>query len=67
MVIHRGPHYHVSDSPVISSLLLLALLAFRSGDFQESYSLVSKSLQIFPNHNDSKELKENLEKLFSAT
>ena len=44
----------------------VALLAYRSGDFQEAFSLVSKSLALFPGHNDSKELKENLEKLFSS-
>jgi tetratricopeptide repeat protein 8 len=42
-----------------------ALFAYRAGEFQESYSLVTKALVIYPNHNDSKELKETLEKLFA--
>lgn len=45
---------------------LLALFAFRSGEFQEAYTLVTKALAVYPNHNDSKELKENLEKLFAV-
>jgi NifB/MoaA-like Fe-S oxidoreductase len=44
---------------------LTALFAYRAGEFQESYSLVNKALAIYPNHNDSKELKETLEKLFA--
>jgi hypothetical protein len=44
----------------------VALFAFRSGEFQESYTLVSKALAVYPNHNDSKELKETLEKLFAV-
>lgn len=41
-----------------------ALLAYRMGDFQESYNLVSKALQIYPNHVDSKELQQLLQKTF---
>jgi hypothetical protein len=55
------------------SLLLLtlsvsqpvALFAYRAGEFQEAYSLVTKALTVYPNHNDSKELKDTLEKLFA--
>lgn len=43
-----------------------ALLSYRLGEFQEAHQKVSRALKLFPNHSDSKELKENLEKLFST-
>ncbi|OMJ89326.1 hypothetical protein SteCoe_8529 [Stentor coeruleus] len=44
----------------------LALLAFRTGQMQESFSLVSKSLAIFPEHADSKELMKTLRSQFES-
>ena len=37
-----------------------ALLCFKLGEFQESYSLVEKSLAIFAAHADSNELRKSL-------
>eukprot|EP00708_Paratrimastix_pyriformis_P002694 GAFH01001446.1.p1 GENE.GAFH01001446.1~~GAFH01001446.1.p1 ORF type:complete len:500 (+),score=205.90 GAFH01001446.1:113-1612(+) len=42
-----------------------ALLAFKVGEFQESFKLVEKALQIDPLHPDSQELKKQLQQLFS--
>ena len=42
-----------------------ALLAFKLGDFQESFELVSKSLEAFPDHSDSAELMRQLKQHFS--
>jgi tetratricopeptide repeat protein 8 len=44
-----------------------ALLLYRLGDFQEAYSNVCKALEIYPNHDDSKELKDTLQKLFASS
>jgi hypothetical protein len=38
---------------------------FKKGDFQESYNMVLKSLELFPDHEDSRELLKNLKKHFS--
>mmetsp|Transcript_19896 Transcript_19896/g.28602 ORF Transcript_19896/g.28602 Transcript_19896/m.28602 type:complete len:502 (-) Transcript_19896:249-1754(-) len=57
--IEVGPHLF---EPLYNS----ALFAFRSGEFQEAFNLVTKALSVYPNHSESKELKENLEKLFGA-
>jgi tetratricopeptide repeat protein 8 len=65
IVVEYGLHMK-TELIFIVNIDFVALLAFRSGDFQESFSLVSKALQLYPNHHDSKELKENLEKLFSS-
>lgn len=43
-----------------------ALLSFQLGELQESFNLVNKALQIFPDHADSKELLENLRNHFSC-
>ena len=45
----------------------IALLLYRLGDFQDAYTNVSKSLEVYPNHDDSKELKETLQKLFATS
>lgn len=45
----------------------LALLAYRTGDFQDAHNYVSKALQIYPNHIDSKELLSTLQKTFLNT
>lgn len=44
-----------------------ALLLFRLGDFQEAYLNVCKALEVYPNHDDSKELKDSLAKLFASS
>jgi hypothetical protein len=38
---------------------------FKRGEFQESYTMALKSLELFPEHEDSKELIKNLKKHFS--
>lgn len=43
-----------------------ALLLWKRGDFQESYKMVQKALELFPEHVDSKELKKNLTQHFAA-
>lgn len=42
-----------------------ALLAYKLGEFQESYQLVEKALGIFPEHSESKELMRLLREHFS--
>ena len=42
-----------------------ALLAFKTGDFQESFELVTKALEVFPEHADSLELKKQLTQHFT--
>lgn len=42
-----------------------ALLAYKLGNHQESYKLVSKSLEAYPNHSDSQDLKGQLKALFT--
>eukprot|EP00727_Mastigamoeba_balamuthi_P014340 m51a1_g9530 putative tetratricopeptide repeat protein 8-like isoform x2 (553) ;mRNA; f:775481-777656 len=54
-----GPYLH---DPYYNA----ALLYFRLGDFQESAKQVLQSLRIFPEHEDSKELKRQLDDLFSG-
>ena len=44
----------------------LALLASKMGDYQESYARVKQSLDIFPDHKDSSDLKAQLEKHFTV-
>jgi hypothetical protein len=39
---------------------------YRTGDLQEAYRLVRKSLELFPDHTDSKELLETLQTHFDA-
>lgn len=71
--IQVGPHLYeplYNSGKCIQSLasyltMWLALMAFRSGEFQDAFSLVCKALAIYPNHQDSKELKENLDKFFT--
>lgn len=43
-----------------------ALLLWKKGDFQESYKMIQISLELFPDHVDSKELKKNLTQHFAA-
>ena len=38
---------------------------FKRGEFQESYNMALKSIELFPDHEDSKELLKNLRKHFS--
>ena len=42
-----------------------AYLMFKRGEFQESYTMALKSLELFPDHEDTKELIKNLKKHFS--
>jgi len=49
---------------LIGVVVLIALLAYRTGDFQEAHNSVTKALQIYPNHIDSKELLTTLQKTF---
>eukprot|EP00741_Cyanophora_paradoxa_P011225 tig00020554_g10845.t1 len=42
-----------------------ALLAFKLGDFQESFELVSKALEAYPDHSDSHELMKQLKHHFT--
>ena len=42
-----------------------ALVAYRTGEYQESYMAVQKSLEVFPDHADSKELFKMLQKCFA--
>ncbi len=42
-----------------------ALLSFKLGDCQDSFDLVSKSLQAFPDHTDSQELLKSLKRHFT--
>jgi hypothetical protein len=44
-----------------------ALMAYRLGDFQESFGLAAKALKLYPNHVDSKELQALLQKTFLNT
>lgn len=44
----------------------MALLTFRTGQMQESFSLVNKALTIFPDHADSKELLKTLKSQFES-
>lgn len=41
-----------------------AILSYRMGEYQEAYKNVKKSLEIYPNHFDSKELMLQLENIF---
>ena len=45
--------------------LLTALLAYKLGDFQESFELVEKSLAAFPTHSDSLDLMKQLQHHFT--
>ena len=42
-----------------------ALLAFKTGEFQEAYERVEKALECYPEHADSVELKKQLKKHFT--
>ena len=39
-----------------------AFLMFRNGEFKESFEMVEKALELYPEHEDSKQLKRNLQK-----
>lgn len=41
-----------------------ALMSYRMGDFQDSYTLASKALKLHTQHVDSKELQAMLQKTF---
>jgi tetratricopeptide repeat protein 8 len=43
-----------------------ALLAFKTGEFQESFDLAKRALEIFPDHSDSQELLKQLKNHFST-
>lgn len=49
---------------LVLTVVLAALLAYRTGDFQDAHNYVTKALQIYPNHIDSKELLTTLQKTF---
>lgn len=55
--IRLGPH---AFEPPYNS----ALLSFKLGDSQESYNLVTKALECYPEHADSKELLQQLRAKF---
>ena len=42
-----------------------AYLMFKRGEFQESYTMSLKSLELFPEHEDSRELIKGLKRHFS--
>jgi tetratricopeptide repeat protein 8 len=42
-----------------------AFLMFKRGEFQESYTMALKSQELFPEHEDTRELIKNLKKHFS--
>lgn len=44
-----------------------ALMSYRMGDFQDSYTLATKALKLHPHHVDSKELQAMLQKTFLNT
>jgi len=62
---------YARNNPIYSSVtrwnivFLLALLAYKIGDFQDAYTKVSKALQAYPNHSDSLELKRQLEQFLT--
>ena len=39
---------------------------YKRGEFHDSYNMVLKSLELFPEHEDSKELMNNLKKHFTT-
>lgn len=41
-------------------------MAYRMGDFQEASKYVNKALALYPNHTDSQELQNLLQKIFAA-
>ena len=43
-----------------------ALVTYKLGDYQESYRLVKSSLEAYPDHFYSKEVRRHLDALFSA-
>ena len=45
--------------------VVAALLAYKLGDFQESFELVEKSLAAFPTHSDSLDLMKQLQHHFT--
>eukprot|EP01035_Chromulina_nebulosa_P017226 gene17226-22751_t len=54
-----GSHLY---EPVYNS----ALMSYRLGDFQDAYAYTEKSLKVYPNHVDSQDLLNILQKLFST-
>ena len=42
------------------------LLAYKLGNYQESYALVTKALEIYPDHTDSTDLLKTLKRLFAV-
>ncbi|KAH3744722.1 TRP protein for ciliary function [Pelomyxa schiedti] len=56
---YNCPHLH---EPLFNG----ALLMFRLGDLQESFQLVSRALDLFPDHQDSQELKRMLDEHFTT-
>ena len=60
---------HLYDCRCIHLFLLcsfLALMAYRMGDFQEAYNCTQKSIAVYPNHTDSKELSSLLQSMFTS-
>lgn len=53
-------------SCVMCEFASIALLAYRTGDLQESFTQCKKALECFPEHADSKELMVTLQAQFSA-
>lgn len=43
-----------------------ALLAFKLGDFQESFELVTRALELYPEHSDSLDLLKQLKQQFCS-
>ncbi len=58
------PHSRDADESVCVSLSA-ALLAYKLGDFQESFELVEKALAAFPAHSDSLDLMKQLRQHFT--
>jgi tetratricopeptide repeat protein 8 len=56
---------HDVDDGVYEAPYNAALAAFRSGNFQNAYNLVNKSLAIFEGHADSQTLLQELQQHFT--
>lgn len=61
-------HFHAATrlaSHMFEAFFNGALLAFKLGDFQESFELTKQGLEAFPEHSDSQELLKQLKQHFS--
>lgn len=56
---------HQIAAHLFEPLFNSALLAFKLGDFQQSYDFVSRALERYPDHNESQELTKQLKQHFA--